>query len=76
MFLSFTFDSLRSCGSSDVFTGFLARSVQDLWLIKFKGHRLWPACELRLCLPVTTAARDPTTKLGKLMVKNKLYNIL
>jgi len=34
MFLSFSFDSLLSRGSRDVFTGFLTRSVQELWLIK------------------------------------------
>jgi len=34
MFLSFSFDSLLSPASRDVFTGSLARSVQELWLIK------------------------------------------
>jgi len=47
-FLSFSFDSLLSRGSRDVFTGFLARSVQELGLIiglppagaGFKGNTL------------------------------------
>jgi len=34
MFRSLTFDSLLSCESRDVFTGFLAPSVQELWLFK------------------------------------------
>jgi len=34
MFWSFSFDSLLSRASRDVFTGSLARSVQELWLIK------------------------------------------
>jgi len=34
MFLSFSFDSLLSRGSRDIFAGFLARSVLELWLIK------------------------------------------
>jgi len=34
MFLSFSIDSLLSFVSRDVFTCFLARSVQELWLIK------------------------------------------
>jgi len=34
VFLSFSFDFWLSRGSSDVFTGFLARSVQEIWLIK------------------------------------------
>jgi len=41
MFFSFSFDSLLSRGSRDVFTGFLARSVQKLWVMtdqKFIGH--------------------------------------
>jgi len=33
MFLSLSFDFLLSRGSTDVFTGFLARSVQELWLV-------------------------------------------
>jgi len=35
MFLSLSFDVLLSCRSRDVFNGFLARSVQELQLIKF-----------------------------------------
>jgi len=42
MFLPFSFDSLLPRGSRDVFTDFLARSVQELWLIK--------------CLPTTAVA--------------------
>jgi len=34
MFLSFSFDFLLSRGSRYVFTGSLARSVQEVWLIK------------------------------------------
>jgi len=39
MFFSLSFDSLLSRGSLDTFTGSLARSGQELWLIKC----LWPA---------------------------------
>jgi len=39
-FLLFSFDSLLSRGSRNVFTGFLARSTQELWLIK--GFRCQP----------------------------------
>jgi len=34
MFLSFSFESLLSRVSRDGFTGFLTRSLQELWLIK------------------------------------------
>jgi len=34
MFLSFSFHSLLFRGSRDVFTGFLIRSIHELWLIK------------------------------------------
>jgi len=34
MLLSLSFDSLLSRGSRDVFIGSLARSIQELWLIR------------------------------------------
>ena len=34
MLLLFSMDSMLSSGSRDVFTGVLAQSVQELWLIK------------------------------------------
>jgi len=40
-------DSVLFSGSRDVFTGLLAQSVQELWLIKFCGPLWWPARALK-----------------------------
>jgi len=46
IFLSNSLDLWMFPASRDVFTGFLAQSVHDLWPIKLDGP-LWPARDLK-----------------------------
>ena len=47
MFLSFPIDSILSSRSMDVFTGFLAASVQELWLIKVYRPLKWTVRDVK-----------------------------
>jgi len=50
LFWSFSFDSLISRASRDVFSGFLARSVQEFRPIILDGPKKWPVRDLTLHL--------------------------